>query len=291
MIKLTRPGPGRLPPHRGAGPATRRCGRARASSRTRSRMPSCLDHVAGQLHPARPGPARRTPRRACAALPSVVVVPQGLGAGPAVPDGDGPADLRGHGRVVGDDQHGDAQLGVGGLQRGEHIGAVALSSSPVGSSASSTCGSLASAVAIAARCCSPPDIWSGGRSAQCADASAPSSSAARRRAAAGGHPANRIGRATFCARGQVGQQVPRRLLPDEADHAAPVGQPLPAVIAPRSCPATRTAPAGRRVQPGQDVHQRGLAAAGRAHQRGQLAALRPAGPALAAPAPRCRPPV
>ena len=46
--------------------------------------------------------------------------------------------------------------------------AVALSSSPVGSSASSTCGSFASAVAIAVRCCSPPDIWPGLRPAQCA---------------------------------------------------------------------------------------------------------------------------
>ena len=36
--------------------------------------------------------------------------------------------------------------------------AVAVSSSPVGSSASSTLGSLTSATAMAARCCSPPDI-------------------------------------------------------------------------------------------------------------------------------------
>ena len=36
--------------------------------------------------------------------------------------------------------------------------AVTESSSPVGSSASSTLGSLVSATAMAARCCSPPDI-------------------------------------------------------------------------------------------------------------------------------------
>ena len=39
--------------------------------------------------------------------------------------------------------------------------AVAVSSSPVGSSAKSTSGSLASATAMATRCCSPPDSWSG----------------------------------------------------------------------------------------------------------------------------------
>ena len=43
---------------------------------------------------------------------------------------------------------------------------VPVSSSPVGSSASSTAGSLASATPIATRCCSPPDIWAGIRSRQ-----------------------------------------------------------------------------------------------------------------------------
>src|SRR5215470_16202127 len=46
--------------------------------------------------------------------------------------------------------------------------AVALSSSPVGSSASRTRGLFARAVAIAVRCCSPPDIWAGVRPAQSA---------------------------------------------------------------------------------------------------------------------------
>ena len=44
--------------------------------------------------------------------------------------------------------------------------AVASSSSPVGSSAKSTSGSLATATATAHRCCSPPLIWAGRRSAQ-----------------------------------------------------------------------------------------------------------------------------
>jgi len=43
---------------------------------------------------------------------------------------------------------------------------VAESSSPVGSSAKRTCGELARATAMATRCCSPPDICPGRRSAQ-----------------------------------------------------------------------------------------------------------------------------
>ena len=76
--------------------------------------------------------------------------------------------------------------------------AVALSSSPVGSSASSTRGPLASAVAIAVRCCSPPDIWAGVRPAQYPTPSMSSSSPARRARNRRPTPANRMGRMTFC---------------------------------------------------------------------------------------------
>ena len=159
--------PGCLVPDGPDRPARRRCDRARPPA---GPGPACraARPCRGAAAPARPGPAPRTRPRAasrcrsssaaaCRSV-SLLVRPSRI------------ATVRrtcsGHRRVVGDDQDGDAELGVGRLQRGEHVPAVALSSSPVGSSASSTRGPLASAVAMAARCCSPPDICSGLRSAQ-----------------------------------------------------------------------------------------------------------------------------
>ena len=202
-----------------AGPARRRCGRAPARAARGRACPSASVMLARQLQP--PDPVEHGVLHGVPALPtpSPGVVPQGLRAGPAVADRDGPPDLRGHRRVVGDDQDGDAQLGVGGLQRGEHL--ARRSRCPARRSArrrAAARGSLASAVAIATRCCSPPDIWSGRRSRQSATPSASSSSPARARRAAGGRarPASSAA-STFCVRGQVGQQVAGGLLPDEAD--------------------------------------------------------------------------
>jgi hypothetical protein len=48
-------------------------------------------------------------------------------------------------------------------------------------------------------CCSPPDIWSGRRPAQCATSSTASSSAVRDRRARRPAPARRSGSSTFCA--------------------------------------------------------------------------------------------
>jgi hypothetical protein len=90
--------------------------------------------------------------------------PDGLAADPAVPDGDRPADLRGHGRLVGQ----------------QHLG------------------SLASAAAMAARCCSPPDIRSGVRSAQYAMPRVSSRKPARRSRSRRASRVNRIGSTTFC---------------------------------------------------------------------------------------------
>ena len=157
--------------------------------------------------------------------------------------------------------------------------AVAVSSSPVGSSARSTFGSLTSATAMAARCCSPPDSWSGRRCRQSPRPSRSSSSAARFRR----RPALGLARAGQAAvgephrqfhvllRGQVGQQVARGLLPDEAHRPAPVGQPLPLAQRGQVLARHPDRARGGRVQPGQDVHQGGLAAARRAHQRDDLA--------------------
>ena len=57
----------------------------------------------------------------------------------------------------------------------------------------------ANLTAIAARCCSPPDIWDGLRPAQWLSPSTSSSSPARRARGRCPSPANRIGMITFCS--------------------------------------------------------------------------------------------
>ena len=81
----------------------------------------------------------------------------------------------------------------------------ASSSSPVGSSASSTEGALARAVAIATRCCWPPESWAGRRSAQSATPSRSSSSAAR--APRPLRPLMTMGRATLSAAVRKGSRL------------------------------------------------------------------------------------
>ena len=137
--------------------------------------------------------------------------------------------------------------------------AVTLSSSPVGSSASRTSGSLASATAIATRCCSPPDSRSGRWSAR-----SPSPTVSRSCEGAGvalGLAVEDHRQLDVLDGGQVRQQVAGRLLPDHPDRAAAVGRPLaPAELA--EVVAGHARPSGRRhVQAAQDVEQRGLAAA------------------------------
>ena len=266
---------GRVPPPAGPGPACRAARSSRAAAA-----------------PGRPGRAPRTPPRRCAASPRSSAARRGAASRVLVrPSRIATVrpDLRrtppGRGSTTSTVTP-SSVLAV--CSAANTSAAVAVSSSPVGSSASSTRGSFASAVAIAVRCCSPPDMRSGTRSAQCGDAERVR--AARRPAARRSRrpvPLSRIGSSTFCRAGQVRQQVPGGLLPDEPDHAAPVGEPLPAghraeVVAGHPHRARRG-----RVQPGEDVHQGGLAAARRADHRGQLARRRPAGRAPAGPAPRC----
>ena len=80
-----------------------------------------------------------------------------------------------------------------------------------------------------------------------------------------------MGMMTFCRAVRYGEQVAGGLLPEEAHHGAPVAEPVAGGHRGQVVPG-HPGPARRRaVQPGQDVHQGGLAAAGRAHDRGQLA--------------------
>jgi hypothetical protein len=74
-------------------------------------------------------------------------------------------------------------------------------------------------------------------------------------------------------RGQVRHQVARRLLPDEPDHRAPVVDALPRRHR-HEVPVAHAHPAGgRHVEPREHGQQRGLAGAGRAHDRHELAGL------------------
>ncbi len=84
---------------------------------------------------------------------------------------------------------------------------VAVSSSPVGSSANRTSGSLARATAIATRCCSPPDIWAGRRSRQCPTPSTPSSSSTRCSRPCRGRRAKVTGISTFSAAVRYGNRL------------------------------------------------------------------------------------
>ena len=74
-----------------------------------------------------------------------------------------------------------------------------LSRLPVGSSASSTLGSLASARASATRCCSPPDSRAGAAPALSAMPSSASSSSRRFLACRGVAPASSAGSSTLSA--------------------------------------------------------------------------------------------
>ena len=167
--------------------------------------------------------------------------------------------------------------------------AVAVSSSPVGSSASSTRGSLTSATAMAARCCSPPDIWSGRRFRQSPRPSSSSSSVARARRARAFAARQPHGQFHVLLRGQVRQQVAGGLLPDEADHPAPVGQPLPGVHR-RQVVAARPGPNRPSEYPARPGCSSAWTCRCRTPRPGRPARPGPpAGRAPAGPAPRSRP--
>jgi hypothetical protein len=84
---------------------------------------------------------------------------------------------------------------------------LARSSSPVGSSANSTCGRLASATAMATRCCSPPESSPGLRRALSAIPSASSISAALRARSLRRTPAKAMGSETFSVALRYGSRL------------------------------------------------------------------------------------
>ena len=148
---------------------------------------------------------------------------------------------------------------------------VCESSWPVGSSARSRSGRLASARAIATRCCSPPDSSCGrwlraaaeARRARAARGRAGPARAARRRA-------RRSGTSTFSAADRIGMQPER--LEDEADLPAPEADELDSGMSRDRRPVDRDA-APRRAGRG----RRSSTAASSCPSRSGRAA-RPAGP-------------
>ena len=127
-------------------------------------------------------------------------------------------------RLVGDEHDRAALVGELAQQREHARRRPRTSRLPVGSSASSSDGSLTSARAIAKRCCSPPESWCGSESGDVRAARAGRPARGRAAGAAGSAPRTRAGEQHVRLAAQLGQQVEE--LEDEADVAAPQrGQP------------------------------------------------------------------
>ena len=149
---------------------------------------------------------------------------------------------------------------------------LAESSAPDGSSASSSCRSPTTARAIATRCRSPPDSWSGKCGARSARPSSSSAGqAAAVRALRAGHAVQLQRQRDVLRRGQPGEQVV--VLEHVADRAA--AQPGLGVArhARQRVAADEHLAAGRVLQAAGDGQQRALARPARAHHRHHRARL------------------
>ena len=245
--------------------------------------------------PARRGPSPRTPRRSRATPPSSSAsrAAQHLAARAAVADRDRALHLAAHRRVVRDDDDRRAELPVGGAQRVEHLlrrRGVELAGRLVGQE--QRAGALASATAIATRCCSPPDICARRRSAQCPTPSDVEQLARpRARGRARGRPASvsgqrdvlprRSGTGRGCARSAARRSRPccagtRTRSARGHRHEVPARRPGPGRRSARRCPAAPTAASTCPSPDGAD-------------DRDHLARARRAGRGPAAPAPRSSP--
>ena len=194
-----------------------------------------------------------------------------LRARPAVRDRDRPPYLRGHRGIMGHHQHRHAQLSVGPLQRAEYVHggrAVELTGRLVGQQQFRPVrqrGRDRRPLLLPARHLVRPAIGARRHSEHRQQLRGPG-----RALPPAGSPQPHRQDHVLPGR-QVRQQVARRLLPDEAHDIAPVAEPLARGHAGQVVTGDPHRAGGRRVQPGQDVHQRRLPAARRAHDRGQLA--------------------
>ena len=152
----------------------------------------------------------------------------------------------------------------------------------------SPCGCVTSARAIATRCCWPPDIWFGWWSTRSPRPTRSSASRARLCRSRGRHVRVQQRQLDVLERAGARQQV--EALEHEAER--PVADVAPArreSSRETSWPSRRYSPDGRLVEAAEDVHQRRLARARRAHHRDELARRRSAASRRAARAPRRRP--
>ena len=138
---------------------------------------------------------------------------------------------------------------------------------PVGSSANTTAGRWISARATATRCCWPPDSSDG----RCVRRS-PRPTAAISvscHSLSGLRPASVSGRTMFSSAVSTGTRLKAWKTKPRRSRRRRV-RPLSSSVA-SSLPSTTTEPGARLVEPGEQVHERRLAGAGRAHDRGELA--------------------
>ncbi len=147
---------------------------------------------------------------------------------------------------------------------------VSASSAPVGSSASTTAGALTSARAIATRCCSPPDRWSGYSAPRSPSSTAWSRRRASTRALAARAPASSSGRRTFSS--TVSVEIRLKNWKTKPIRARRNSVRARSSSAETSQPSMTMPPAVGAVDAGDQVEQRRLARAAAAEQRHQLAA-------------------
>ena len=215
------------------------------------------------------------PRRARRAASSCRAPPPAVGSGSssticAVGEEDDPVGVRGGVRVVGDHDDGLAELARRESRRKPSTSAPERESRlPVGSSAKMTSGRETSARAHATRCCWPPESWAGRWPSRSRRPTV--SMTVSNHAWSGLRPAIASGSRMFSSAVSVGSRLNcwkmkptlsrRSLVRPRVAQAGHLGV------------ADAHLAAGDRVQAGQAVHQRRLAGAGRAHDRGEPAAL------------------
>ena len=142
---------------------------------------------------------------------------------------------------------------------------------PVGSSASSSRGALASARAIAVRCCSPPESCEGRCSSRCAEPQHGQQLRGARLRLARGHAADQLRHHDVLERRELRQQLVE--LVDEAHRAAPHARTLRIAQARAVDAVDDDAPAVGRLEQAGDVQQRRLARTRRPDQRHRLARI------------------
>ena len=137
----------------------------------------------------------------------------------------------------------------------------------MGSSASRIVGRVTSARAIATRCCSPPESSEGGAGA--APAGRPSSSSSSTHALSGFSPAIESGSTMFSSASSIGSRLKNWKTNPMCSRRSSVSSASSRFV--MSVPAIVTEPGVGLSRPGEQVHQRRLAGARRAHHGHELA--------------------